>query len=116
MQQLRSNTQRRARQSHGYETGTKGHDYGPHHITKTTISAIAQEVEMHILTQKFPRATWHTDCPENKHKSGIVKEGLWDGDHLPVKCLHCGEEGLVLRGTPFDVEFCAEAPNIVTKP
>lgn len=63
---------------------------------------------MQLVIQKFPRCIWHIDCPENPHNSGVVDDYPSEGDKTPVECLHCGEKGFILRGTPFDAPFFAE--------
>jgi len=66
---------------------------------------------MRLIIQKFPRCIWLIDCPENRYNSGVVKDFKPVGDKTPVECLHCGENGSILRGTPFDAPFEAELPE-----
>ncbi|SFM72448.1 hypothetical protein SAMN04487961_1027 [Marinobacter pelagius] len=65
---------------------------------------------MQIVIQKCPRCIWHINCPENPHKSGVVKDYPPHGDVTPIQCMHCGQKGSILRGTHFDVDFEAGPP------
>jgi len=47
---------------------------------------------------------WHTDCPENKFNSGIMKEieVKQEEKRSLILCLHCGQSGWL----PFGANGC----------
>ncbi len=63
-------------------------------------------MKIRIEKQHFGKQLWHRDCPKSSFKSGIIQELKQDkeNDLFPVKCLECGKEGLIPRGTQFNVD------------
>lgn len=55
------------------------------------------------------RAIFHTDCDEST-SSGIVQEHAVteDKSQTLIECLHCHQKGIILKGTPFHTNVCAE--------
>jgi hypothetical protein len=46
-----------------------------------------------ITYERLGRCFWHTNCPKNSFRSGVMRPIAHEREWSVIECLHCGQRG-----------------------